>query len=68
MQINRNALNRELDEALEMTFPASDPVAMSAPGSMSREPETKGETKPERDESAGQPAKPDDSASPRRKG
>ena len=29
-------LDRELDEALEMTFPASDPVAIVAPGSTSR--------------------------------
>jgi|GEM_PF-3393002 len=35
MERTPNALDRELDEALEMTFPASDPVAVVAPGSHS---------------------------------
>jgi hypothetical protein len=29
MERTPNALDRELDEALEMTFPASDPVAVA---------------------------------------
>lgn len=52
MPTSRNTLNRVLDEALEMTFPASDPVAVAAPGSTSH----KGEA--ERDESAKQAEKP----------
>jgi len=37
MQKTPDTLDQELDDALEMTFPASDPVAVVAPGSTSRQ-------------------------------
>lgn len=36
MHENHDKLDRALDEALDMTFPASDPLASAAPGSTSR--------------------------------
>lgn len=35
-KLDHQKLDLELDEALDMTFPASDPLAASAPGSTSR--------------------------------
>ena len=34
----KREIDRELDEALKQTFPASDPLAITAPGSLEEEP------------------------------
>jgi len=49
MQRSAEVLDRELDEALEMTFPASDPLAVVAPGSTRADAPPKTHDEPEED-------------------